>query len=563
MHTSAHHRLLGVGLAVALLLGAAGAVAAQGQVKIVGIVLSVKHRAGPTGNFVVSKVGDLVAGGGRVQTGARSKCALKFPNGGIIRMGERSDLVIQSPGSTSMKLSSGQLWAKVVAGTTAQVEGSYGVAVVKGTEWTFDGVAITCYDGAVSYQTAAGATDVPAGYEGTADAQGNVERKPAPGRAYPGGDLIQWFGGMLDGGSFLATPGGSPGGVRKETDVAIDRQIDAAVTPKAGNLNVIVQGLNVDTAAARERVAAMADPSQPDAAWGFFPGLDPNTLAPLSISRPTAAVGALSSAPFGQAPGLPDKRTFFGPYTPVDAFGYISDTGGTAGLRVRPHAVWGPVYMEVGATTRVSKWYGDGTDLTEAFATYRDDWGEATLGRQRFLEGPVNNSRLGSLLSYDTGDALRVKTHFGRLGVDAAYVHKMAPILGPTARGWYGRLEYPVLDGTAGVNLATNDNAEGDLGYSLDLGLPVFKGELDLYGEFGVDSFDRTLYTVGAYFPSLYQSQDTDLFIEYAKREQLPSLGTLRLYKHFDEDVTAVLSLDQASGDSLHVGAGVIWGFGD
>jgi hypothetical protein len=307
----------------------------------------------------------------------------------------------------------------------------------------------------------------------------------------------------------------------------------------------------------------MADPSRPQAAWGFFPGIDPNTLAPLSISHPTAAVGALSSAPFGQAPGLPDKRTFFGPYTLADAFGYISDTGGTAGLRVHPHAVWGPVYLEVGATARLSKWYGDGVDITEAFAAYRDDWGDVTVGRQRFLEGPVNNSRLGSLLSYDTGDALRVQTHFGRLGVDAAYVHQMAPILGPTARGWYGRLEYPVLDGMAGVNLATNDNAGGDLGYSLDLGVPVVKGQLDLYGELGVDPFNRTLYTVGAYFPSLYQSQNIDLFIEYARREQLPSLGTLRLYKHFNDDVTAVFSLDQASGDSLHVGGGVIWRFGD
>jgi len=563
MYTHTHRRLLGMGLIVALLLGAGGGVAAQGQVKIVGVILSVKHRPGPSGNFVVSKVGALLPAGSRVQTGARSKCALKFPNGGVIRMGERSDLVIQSPSDTSMKLSSGQLWAKVVAGTTAQVEGSYGVAVVKGTEWTFDGTAITCYDGIVSYQTAAGSTDVPAGYKGIADANGNVERKPAPGRAYPGGDLIQWFGGMPTGVSVQTTPGSAPGAERKEMDAPIDRTISAAVTPGAGNLNVIVQGLNVDTVAARERVAVMADPSRADATWGFFPGIDPNTLAPLSISRPTAALGSLSSAPFGQAPGLPDKRTFFGPYTPADAFGYISDTGGTAGLRVRPHAVWGPVYLEVGATARLSEWYGDGVDVTEAFASYRDDWGDVTVGRQRFLEGPVNNSRLGSLLSYDTGDAVRVQTHFGKVGVDAAYVQKMAPILGPTARGWYGRLECPVLDGMAGVNLATNDNAGGDLGYSLDLGVPVVKGTLDLYGEFGVDPFNRTLYTVGAYFPSLYQSQDIDLFIEFARREQLPSLGSLRLYKHFNEDLTAVLSLDQASGDSLHMGAGVIWRFGD
>ncbi|MBM3500847.1 MAG: FecR domain-containing protein, partial [Armatimonadetes bacterium] len=523
----------------------------------------VKHRVGATGNFVASKVGAQLPAGSRVQTGARSKCALKFPNGGVIRMGERSDLVIQSPTDTSVKLSGGQLWAKVIAGTTARVEGSYGVAVVKGTEWTFDGVAITCFDGIVSYETAAGATDVPMGYEGRANADGTVARSPAPGREYPGGDLIQWFGGMVEGVSVAATPGASPGGTRKEQNISVDRAIAEAVTPEAGNLHVIVESLQTTTAAARARASVAADPARADAPWGFFPGVDPNTLAPLSLSHPIGAGGALASSRLGQAPELPDRQYFFGPYTAADAFGYVTDGGGTLGLRVRPHAVWGPVYLEVGATTRISKWYGDGTDITEAFATYRDEWGEATVGRQRFLEGPVNNSRLGSLLTFDTGDAVRAQAAFGKLSVDAAYVRTMAPIIGPKARGWYGRLEYPVLDGSAGLNIVTNQAAGGDAGFSVDLAAPVIRGQLDLYGEYGVDPFDRELYTIGAYFPGLYQSEDVDLFVEYAAREELPSLATLRLYKHFSEELTGVFSLDKASGDSLHVGAGAIWRFGD
>jgi len=259
---------------------------------------------------------------------------------------------------------------------------------------------------------------------------------------------------------------------------------------------------------------------------------------------------------------LPDKRYFFGPYTPADVFGYIARDGGTLGLRFHPHVVWGPVYIEAGATTRLSKWYGDGTDMTEAFATLRQDWGEVTLGRQRFLEGPVNNSRLGSLLTFDTGDALRVKTKLGELGVDAAYVRTMSPVIGTRARGWYGRLEYPVMDGIAGLNVVTNTKAD-DTGLSLDAAIPVIEGKLDLYGEYGRDPFGRNLYTVGAYFPGLYQKENIDLFVEYAARESLPSLTSLRLYKQFSEDLTGVLSIDQASGDSLNFGAGVIWRFGD
>jgi hypothetical protein len=551
--------VLGLGLTFATGLLAGSIASAQGNVKIVGIVLSVKHRAGPTGNFVTSSMGATLPAGSRVQTGARSKCALKFPNGGVIRMGERSDLVIQSPTDTSVKLSGGQLWAKVIAGTTARVEGTYGVAVVKGTEWMFDGVAITCFDGIVSYETAAGATDVPVGYEGRAAPDGTVTRSPAPGREFPGGDLIQWFGGV-EGLSVGATPGASPGGQRKEQNIAVDSSITQAATPDVGRLHVIVEG--TDSAAARSRAALIGDPSRPDAAWGFFPGVDPNTLAPLSISRPIGAGAALTAGALAQAEGLPDRRYFFGPYTQADAFGYVTDGGGTLGLRVRPHAVWGPVYMEVGATTRISKWYGDGTDITEAFATWRGSWGEATVGRQRFLEGPVNNSRLGSLLTFDTGDAVRVQGQFGKLTADAAYVRTMAPILGPKARGWYGRLEYPILDGSAGLNVISSDQADDDIGYSVDLAAPVIDGELDLYGEYGVDPFDRQLYTVGAYFPGLYQRADIDLFLEYAGREQLPSVATLRLYKHIDEDFTGVLSLDKADDDPIHVGVGAIWRFG-
>ena len=562
MRIRPHCRAIGVGLVLVAAVLGSGIAAAQGNVQIVGVLLSVKHRVGPNGNFVASKVGATLPAGSRVQTGARSKCALKFPNGGVIRMGERSDLVIQSPAGTSVKLSAGQLWAKVIAGTTARVEGSYGVAVVKGTEWTFDGVAITCFDGTVSYETAAGATDVPAGYEGRANADGTVTRSPAPGREYAGGDLIQWFGGMVEGSSVGATPGSSAGGQRKQSTIAVDSAIDAAVTPEAGALHVIVEGVSA-TADARSRAGLVGDPLRADAAWGLFPGLDPNTLAPLALSHPTGAGGALLSAAVGQTPELPDRQYFFGPYTTADAFGYVTDGGGTLGLRVRPHAIWGPVYLEVGATTRLSKWYGDGTDITEAFAAYRQDRGEATLGRQRFLEGPVNNSRLGSLLTFDTGDALRVQTQLGKLGVDAAYVRTMAPTIGPKARGWYGRLEYPVLNGSAGLNIVTNHAAGDDAGFSLDVAMPAIDGELDLYGEYGVDPFDRELYTVGAYFPGLYQREDIDLFVEYAGREELPSLATLRLYKHVGEDLTGVLSLDKASGDSLHVGVGAIWRFGD
>ncbi len=547
-------------LVVSTLLAGTGADAQQGdRVKIVAIQLSVRHRAGPTGNFVTSAVGALLPPGSRVQTGARSKCALRFPNGGVIRMDARSDLVVQSASGTSMQLSAGRLWAKVIAGTTARVEGSRGVAVVKGTEWTFDGASVTCYDGDVTFETDAGATDIPRGYEGRADADGAVTIAPAPARQYPGGDLIQWFGGLREGEALLATPGSPAGIARKERDSLGDRIVREAVTPSKGTLNVIVQGDALSAYAARVRAAGhQAFPAR----WGPFPGLDPKTLAPVAAFRSPLGPPALPASATAQVPQLPDRQYFFGPYTPADAFAYLAEGGSSFGLRVRPHIVWGPVYAEVGATVRASTWYGDGTDITEAFAQLRQDWGEVAIGRQRFLKGPVNNSRLGSILTFETGDAARFSTDLDSLAIDLAYVRKMSPIIGPTSQGWYARAEYPALNGLVALNLVSHEG-QGGAGYSLDAALPVIENRLDLYGEVGRDALDRNLYTVGLYFPGLYQREELDLFVEYADRQGAPELATLRLYKHFGEDVTTVFSVDRPSGGDVDFGAGVIWRFGD
>ena len=531
----------------ASLAGAATAQAAN-QVKIVGILLSVKHRVGPTGTFAASKVGTLLPPGSRIQTGARSKCALQFPNGAVIRMDERSDLVIQSPGDTSTQLNSGRIWAKVIAGTTARVQGSSGVAVVKGTEWTFSGDAITCYDGAVSYEVGANATDVPKGYEGYIGANGDVHVRTAPGRAYPGGDLIQWFGGVSEGVATRSLPSSSADEERKRRQISLDATIRAATTPTTGRINVTVMGADASAAAP----------------GGSFPGVDPNTLAPLRLSRPTASWVGIDMGSMGlhQGEPLPDRQYFFGPYTPADAFGYVGPGGSTYGLRVRPHVVYHSLYVEVGATTRTSSWYGDGTDITEAFAQYRDDRGSATVGRQRFLRGPVNNNRLGSLLTFETGDAVRVQADVGKLDIDLAYVDKMGPVIGPVSQGWYGRVQCPVSGGIIAANLVTLRGESGP-GLSIDIAAPVIGGALDIYGEWGQDAADNDLYTVGAYFPGLYQREELDLFVEYADRDGLPSLASTRVYKHFDEDLTGVLTIDKQSGESVNFGAGVIWRFGD
>ncbi len=548
---------------IVVLVPVTGGAQQGGQVKVIAAMLSVRHRVGPTGSFVPTKVGALLPPGSRLQTGARSKCALKFPDGGVIRVDQNSDLIIQSAAGTSLKLTSGRLWAKVIAGTTARVQGASGVAVVKGTEWTFDGQTITCYDGDVAYETAAGSTDVPAGFSGSAGEGGQVSVEPAPGRNYPGADLIQWFGGLREGTSVAATPGSPPGGTRRGADWPIDGVITGAAGAP-GDLHVIIEGrpdraqtapgLAGGTAASWRRLSAFEP-------WGSFPGVNPNNLAPVGVGGPGLG-GTLTVADLGtERQGEPlGKQYFFGPYTLMDTFGYVADNGSSFGFRARPHVVYGPWYFEAGVTPHTSSWYGDGVDVSELFAMLRRPWGEVTIGRQRFLEGPVNNSRLGSILSFETGDAVRFKTDLDKFTFDAAYVETMSPIIRPHSAGWYGRVSYPVAGGTVAANLVRHDG--GDVGWSADLSLPVVRGYLDAYGEVGRDSWGRNLHTIGMYCPWLYQHGKMDLFVEFADRDELPGQATVRLYKHFGDHLTTVLAIDKRHDDDLGFGAGVVWRFG-
>jgi hypothetical protein len=545
---------LAVVAVLVLLVPRAGEAQPGGQVKIIAVLLTVRHRAGPTGAFVKSAVGALLPAGSRVQTGPRSKCALRFPDGAVIRVDENSDLIIQSVAGTSTQLSRGRLWAKVIAGTTARVQGASGVAVVKGTEWTFDGSTVTCYKGAVAYERAGGSTDVPAGFAGTAVQGNQVTLKPAPGRYYPGGDLIQWFGGLRSGEDVGSTPGSSAGLDRKEADLPLDQVIEGAIGA-LGGLNVIIEGGPDSAQAGRQRWGGATT-----RAWGGFPGVNSNNLAPTFAGALAGGTLTITDPRAEGQTGPLGKQYFFGPYTPMDAFGYVADGGSAFGLRVRPHVVAGPWYFEGGATGHLSTWAGDGADVTELFAKVRQSWGEVTVGRQRFLEGPVNNTRLGSVLSFETGDAVRCQTRLEHFTFDAAYVEKMNPVLGAPSKGWYGRVTYPVAGGTIAANLVSHQ--EADLGWSLDLALPVRRGYLDAYGEVGRDAWGRNLSTVGLYVPWVYRQAKADLFLEFAQRDELPSLATLRLYKRIGDHVTAVLSLDKQHGEDLGFGAGVIWRFG-
>ncbi len=130
-----HHRsyafpLLAIAFVGLLLVAAVGDALAQ-NARITRITGQVTHRAGATGDFATSRVGVLLAPGSRVRTGANGRAEIAFPNGAVFRMSERTDLVIQS--ASSSRVSRGQIYARIVAGTAVQVGGATATAAVRGT----------------------------------------------------------------------------------------------------------------------------------------------------------------------------------------------------------------------------------------------------------------------------------------------------------------------------------------------------------------------------------------------------------------------------------------------
>jgi len=176
---------------------------------------------------------------------------------------------------------------------------------------------------------------------------------------------------------------------------------------------------------------------------------------------------------------------------------------------------------------------------------------------------------VGKLLISDIADAVSWQHRFSATNVTVAYLYDGQPDLnkffGETAggrrQGFYLRLAQPVFRGAFG--LSAMKVRSGTTGYALDLSLPVLPNEVDMYGEIGRNSLQRSnFYTVGLYFPGLYQRYDTDLFLEYTKAPRnLPDFLTVRLFQTILPNLRLVF-IGARCGEEAVGGSGVDWTVG-
>ena len=523
---------------------------AQPKAEITAIVLKVTHRMGTAGEFVKSKVGTALVPGSRVRTGRRSKCEIKFPNGTVVRMAPRSDLVITSVTERRVKLLSGQVLASVVKGTGAQIEGAVATAAVRGTQMLFQGPTqpgvypprdqeqLLVWGGEAVFSTDVGSTTVGDQQQsGIGPTGAPSPPSPAWPSSFPTGALTPWWEGIKGGVAVQSTPGTTAGADFKQQVIGsgqADLTAGAVLTPTTGGIKVVVEGAGSGVTSSAGGAAGLMLAAVPEA---FGSGQ----------SQPASALG----------------RNFYGPRSRLDVYGLLGNGGSFGGMRARAAGIWGNnLYLEVGGQT-ISDLSGEWhTTLSEGFGLWRAGEFDVIVGRQHYLQGPVNNCSLGSLFSYTTFDGARLRYKGRDATADLAWIDSYDRVIveGDEGSGVLGRLALPLYDGQIGFNYL-HERGQGN-GGSVDVSYPVQPGYLDFYAEVGEDAGDNRLTTCGVYFPNVYQTLGLDLFVEYAERDGYDPIWSAIGYQEMNDGWTGVFAVRRVHGGDWDGAIGVFKRFG-
>jgi len=356
---------------------------------------------------------------------------------------------------------------------------------------------------------------------------------------FPTGAARSWWFGIQPGINTVATPG---------TDIGVEMR-----DQRLASYDALRQGIFDASTHGRLRVGVES--------IGFAPaGGVESSVGPWAAPLVWALSGAAGDDETSGV-GRLGKR-FFGPRTQLDAYGIAVSGGSLVGGRARMAAVYGPLYMELGGQMSTD-FDGDCRGgISEAFAIWRNGPLDLTVGRQHYLEGPVNNSPLGAQFGYLTFDGVRARYQGRGFALDGMWIESYQRGLVKLGEGggWLGRLSAPVLGGQVGVSVLSEDDA--DTGLSLDFSLPAVPHYLDVYGEFGEDPWHDQFGTWGIYSPWLFDRAGVDLFIEYARRDGYPDFVSAMAYKDISEDWLGLAGFCHTEGEDSELSVGVAWRFG-
>ena len=108
-----------------------------------------------------------------------------------------------------------------------------------------------------------------------------------------------------------------------------------------------------------------------------------------------------------------------------------------------------------------------------------------------------------------------------------------------------------------------NTPVSSTLGATLDFSVPVARNEVELYGEVGRDMFRRRLTSIGLTFPGLFERNNFDVYLEYARLRggntvaSPPNEISARVYRRINRRFNAVVALSRFSNNDTNFTVGV------
>lgn len=484
--------------------------------RISAVVRVVEYQRSGTTQWLAGKVGTSLENGDRVRTGKRSYAEVTFADKSVVKLNELSELIVHSvaAGKQEMELQKGSLWARFVKGSHATIRAKTTVAAVRGTE------IVVCVDqaiGSVMFRVLEGELSVtlPTGETITVSAGQEIIVPPV----------------------ITALPQPAP-----------------APPPQFGSSPIVTDQPFTEVTVSGVQTSVVA--GAPD-----FPQIQTSDPAQFSTSP------SLPNTPVSQVTLPP---TTGGMQVIVRSRQANLETSGIAltsdarprrliGARLRPRGTVGQVFYsltvqpltDLAGTTR--------TRFTEGYLAYKDkQFGTLRLGRQWISRSPVNANLVGKLLVSDIADALSWEHVIQKVQLTVAYLYDAEPFTAGKRQGGYLRVAYPLRGGMVGLSVLKVRG--GTMGYALDFSQPIIPNQIDLYGEIGRSSVHRSnYYTVGLYFPGLYQRYDTDLFVEYTKAPRgAADYFSLRIFQTILPGFRLVL-VGSRRGRTATVGSGTDW----
>jgi hypothetical protein len=206
------------------ILAAPAAYAQGGAVGKLSITRQVEVSSGPitagtSPSYKPARQNQNVSAGQGIRTLKRSQAEITFKDTSVLRIGERTDLIVQENSTLrNVRLQRGVVWVRVAKGVNTQVETPTATAVARGTVFTVavlgDGsVRLTVYEGIVDLKTADKTISVNPGEtitQAPGTAIGSVAPSKVPLAQMPieyGGGATGWWQDIAANGGVVSTPG--------------------------------------------------------------------------------------------------------------------------------------------------------------------------------------------------------------------------------------------------------------------------------------------------------------------------------------------------------------------